>query len=625
MNNYMIINEENTTLSKHYIYQIDSFLKNIDLTSINDINEILQLYNISKYIKDGLYEPNDINLMQKIKSVSLSFRNENYLDEYENVEVELDYSFWQLFIQLKIYTFYSDDTFKSFLDKSSICLDYLLSNKVLVKHYESIIKEYILSNSENVEDIFDCLVVDNKYKIKRKIYLPISSLEIEELIIDYINSESPNLNYLKLIMTNKNREILKVSDKTKRLAKNKIDDLYAEYFPNDGGISTQIEIKFDPNQDKAYLITNKRGILVYSYSTKWILGNLTNETILNNFIYLFEFVDNQMRATFLSKKNDNQGLMAEIGLKSKLNYDDENMMFRCFEGKTLNTLNLYIQILKNNKILIEDVLSWFFSSYLKEHFHIDDFNINMPSENNSYLEKCIIIAPVIESVIKKFNIYIEEGFIDNELLEMSSTPLQFSKCKSKHNIKYVYPIFEDFNVACHYLFSNQSMLQYDKKEKKSYSSFYSLIMTKNIYFSDYHDYFKEKINWLIKNNYVYLDQNGRILIKDLMLVNILHDLYRNEVINFINLSKNEKKYVIKMIEDKKLRSENTLFSIPEQNYLNYYLNNSMYGNSLGLRNKYAHGTQSQTEKNSSIHYTNYLNFLKILIFIVIKINDELCG
>ena len=64
-----------------------------------------------------------------------------------------------------------------------------------------------------------------------------------------------------------------------------------------------------------------------------------------------------------------------------------------------------------------------------------------------------------------------------------------------------------------------------------------------------------------------------------------------------------------------------MFTNDEQDYLNYHLNNSDFGNSLALRNRYVHGSQSNDDK---LHKENYFIFLKIVIIIIVKINDDLC-
>ena len=74
-----------------------------------------------------------------------------------------------------------------------------------------------------------------------------------------------------------------------------------------------------------------------------------------------------------------------------------------------------------------------------------------------------------------------------------------------------------------------------------------------------------------------------------------------------------------MINSKDLRYQNSLFSIPEQNYLNYMLNKSEYSNGKDLRNKYNHSTYS-LDKNQQEY--DYNELLKIMAIIIIKINEE---
>ena len=62
-------------------------------------------------------------------------------------------------------------------------------------------------------------------------------------------------------------------------------------------------------------------------------------------------------------------------------------------------------------------------------------------------------------------------------------------------------------------------------------------------------------------------------------------------------------------------------SRPEQHYLNYILNKAEYSNGLDLRNRYVHDTCSQNKKAQ--HY-DYCELQKIMILIILKINEELC-
>nr|WP_325299404.1 hypothetical protein [uncultured Dysosmobacter sp.] len=68
-----------------------------------------------------------------------------------------------------------------------------------------------------------------------------------------------------------------------------------------------------------------------------------------------------------------------------------------------------------------------------------------------------------------------------------------------------------------------------------------------------------------------------------------------------------------------LRLTGSLFSEPEQDYLNYELNKSTFSNGLDLRNKYSHSTYPENEK---IQFVDYIILLKIMVLVITKINEE---
>ena len=51
------------------------------------------------------------------------------------------------------------------------------------------------------------------------------------------------------------------------------------------------------------------------------------------------------------------------------------------------------------------------------------------------------------------------------------------------------------------------------------------------------------------------------------------------------------------------------------------LNKSEFSNGLDLRNKYSHDTHSMNEK---VQIQDYLELLKIMTLVIIKINEEFC-
>lgn len=110
------------------------------------------------------------------------------------------------------------------------------------------------------------------------------------------------------------------------------------------------------------------------------------------------------------------------------------------------------------------------------------------------------------------------------------------------------------------------------------------------------------------------------IIKTSRLVLVLKDYYDNNVIcNYY--SSNYKDEIGQLTSKGLTEYKSTLFSVPEQEYYNYIMNKAEFSNGLDLRNRYVHGTQPLDPK---IHEQDYFTFLRILILIIIKINEDFC-
>lgn len=67
--------------------------------------------------------------------------------------------------------------------------------------------------------------------------------------------------------------------------------------------------------------------------------------------------------------------------------------------------------------------------------------------------------------------------------------------------------------------------------------------------------------------------------------------------------------------------ENSLLTRNEQDYLDFYLNKSKFTNGYDIRNRYLHGTNVNDENQ---YESDYYSILKLIIIIILKINDDLC-
>lgn len=285
----------------------------------------------------------------------------------------------------------------------------------------------------------------------------------------------------------------------------------------------------------------------------------------------------------------------------------------------------YYKELNKINIRLEDIIEWFFKTYILEEFNIENFIVKMPSKDSTYFEKCKSILPEIDYILKQYNVLIEDGTIDQELLEISSTSVLFENVNSLIHNKYIYGNDEsvEFNNLCYYFFSDQCMLHYTKKFKSKYSSFYNLLINEDITTDDYTGYSKRLLENLINQGYIFIDSNGFIRITDEKLLIIIRDLNDNEVISYWKYPTTYREKIDELIMKNILTVKSSLFSKQEQDYFNFYLNQRSFSNTFDLRNKYLHGNKLKDDDENT-HYNNYMLFLKLTILIIIKINDELC-
>ena len=183
-------------------------------------------------------------------------------------------------------------------------------------------------------------------------------------------------------------------------------------------------------------------------SRNWLENNLDFPTLWNNFIYIFNFVDDKFRLIFNSKSNEMSALESAFRTKGKHLYNT-SFIFEFKEIISNVEIHSYINILSIFNIRLEEMIEWFFHDYLNEEFSIKDFIVRMPSENASYFEKCRTILPEIDRIFKQFNVLIEDNEIDQELIQMSSSSVKNKDIKS-FNDKSMYTLWRDGMKQLHF-------------------------------------------------------------------------------------------------------------------------------------------------------------------------------
>lgn len=616
--------------SGYHLKKAEQILTKFNEDSIFNINDILEMHNIILYIENGLklktwtqeQIESYITQCKSIKNIIGRYfgnlTNENIIENYLQLEYNYRNDFWLLFEKYKLFNKISATVFTQMLALNEVWIQDILQCKNTVKTYGKELRDKLVSNPSTATIILNYLEIKSLNN-QRTMYFPIelTNEDKEKIICNYIDSEDVHPNLLKVIENLRDSDQLRISDKTRLKAKRRNEKETETFFTENSGMKIGTGIKFVKNQDNAVETSKENDLHIFSYSLDWIQENLDFPTIMNNFIYLFEFVDRQIRLLCASKECDLGIFERSIFITSKYDYPT-GIAFNFKQQIIYLQMTAYYPMLSQNNIRLEDVFEWFFTSYLSSEFQIDGFKIQMPSIGSTFLEKCRMIFPEIESVLKQYKILVQEGNIDLELLQISSSSSKYGDIPSLLQKKYVYGHGENFNLIKFCLSSDQCLLSYIKRIGEKYDTFYELISNEQVWINDYNDSDRKNILWLQEQKIIHLTQDGLIEWTDKNKIQILFDLCKNDVISFWHYPMEVRHVFDELYEQNLIVFENTLLSRPESNYIDFLLNKSKYVNGYDIRNSYEHGTQPDE------HERCYMWALIVATICIIKINEDVC-
>lgn len=615
-----------------YQYSRISELMNLknEWGSYHDLNDIIELYHVMLVINTGAC-PNNITIevwssyqkaIDGIKGIVAKrfaqVTDKTIASDLDSVEISYKQWFWDIYFELGGDIKVSESKVFDLLDSGAANVLHFLQNKKAVQKYGAVIREYLLNNTCYARELVS-EYLEKQESNYRHYYFPTELTKNEKalLIEKYIDSPETNTNVLHLISESKGNDKLPISPKlqlkAKKLYKKKIEEM------SKTGISYSYGVGITYQEQEEPIVWSMEGANVqYSYDIRWIIDNLDYPTLYNNFIYLFGFVDFQFRWLNTSKSSKLGILERAIGIKGRREYPIGSW-YSMMEMTSQAQMQSYCSVLDKNGISIEDMILWFFEEYLPQEYGLHGFVYNKPSDGSSTLDQCRNIAIEIDSVLKQFKLYCEEGEIDRELFEISTSHMLVTEIPSLLGEKYIYPDGDTIKIIFHLLFSDQSMMLYQHEEIEHCHSSYDILKKKAICYDKLQDYQKKDVDYLVEQGILTLDAGQNIRFSGKLLW-LLYDLYENDFMSTEYLTNYSSE--LKLLLDKRMiRYGSSLLSEPEQDYFNYIFNNASYDNSKDLRNKYAHGNQSLKQEEM---LRDYYIMLRMMILIILKINEELC-
>lgn len=623
----------------HQLSKRQHILRETTQTSYSDINDIFELYNIKKYLDNELYlkcwstvdiadfKQKAIEYAKVIGQFISRIDDNNVIECYERTLRCYVDTFWELVNNHSAFKKVSKANFQKILSNEPSAIHKILTHRKLVEFYDKEIKEFLLTYSKSAEILLAIYEVQDDFR-KEKKFIP-QTLTVEEkenIISRYLDSSDANFNFIGLIKNARNRSDFKISDKIRLKAKRLHVTETQKFFADNSGMKYGVTISFPEGSKKIKdCVTDDNLIFHYSYSLDFIKENNDPYLLFENFKYLFEFLDNQNRINLVNKEKQMGNFERLIGVHSQNSYRG-GIVFSLSQIRSQGQLVGYNKVLGELNSSLENILLFVFTKAFQDKYNFaPNARFLIPSSTNSYFEKVRLLAPEFESILKQFKLFIEDGGIDFELLEISSLPTSIKDIPSLNKDKYVY--FNEDNkemFGCSNLFfSDQTLLAYiEPFKEKQYENFFELLLNEKVRFDDYEDYQKPEINYLIEKGSISVDNDGFIQIENPIRLLILKDLYDNEFASLYCYPIDFQKEARQMATEGIIHFDSSLFSKPEQAYFNYFLNKSEYTNGLDLRNSYLHGTQASPEEIQK-HEFAYFTYLKLIVLAMLKMEDDL--
>lgn len=497
-----------------------------------------------------------------------------------------------------------------------------LGSKKLVAAYDSHIREALITDARNGEHLVRKYLQEDE---SPNVHLPDSFTpsDARHLLDNYLDSADANLNYVRLIATAPIDPRTGVGAKIKLKAKRRSERMVEELFKEESAtkIKTGVEVRLVDSQQEPSRAELDDMVTVFTYSRSWLEETLDNSSILNNFQHLFEFADDQTLLTLPSYP-------AELGIFERFMTTRGRKDYQigsAFRAKDLGSLlqtRLYQDYLSTRDINLEDVIAWFFDTYLVEEFGALNFSFAPTTAASSYLQKARHLFAEMEGLVNQFRHYVQDGELDRELLAVTSDPVAYRQIPSMLDGKYVYAADnEEIRGVLHTLFSDQSRLNYINDKLKDESAA-RLLIQNEVSYTDFHEYQQSAVDQLIKLGLVE-DTGARVQITDTQEFLLLYRIFTKQTATYHRLSPRGRMHVDALEARGWVTRKSSLLSTAEASYFNYFLNKTEFSNGPELRNKYLHGSQANSASEDE-HFHTYLTALRMLLALVIKMNDEFC-
>lgn len=607
----------------------------------SNINDVIELYHIKKlldnncrlttwdddYLNQLKVQVKDYNgiIAKFFKAISV----EQIEVIYESIEWGYRQTFWDIIDQFKMFNIISADVLKRIAQENTNDFRTILKCGFIVEKFKGIIRDILLSKSDSAHIIIDKYIARHNSPSDRELFLPSNlTMEDKEYIISrYLESDSPNLNYVRLICQNKDEQKNLILSPLIKVKANKLAEKLNDELMNDERtviVEQKVGIEFSNIEGiKPCSFKMENDIPKYTYSVRFI-KQCDNVQLIANSCYLFNWMNRHFLLELINKNS-------EVDVLESIAFDMSKNAYPAFNYfLTKNRISLcqlcgYNDILTDMQTSVEQELKKLYEVHLKDKYNYPSLVLNFPNVTDSWLNKCRVLLPELDSVVKQYNTYVEYDEVDIDIIKYSK-PLKVTEGKSLLINKY----FEinkdniDISRVLYNMFASGAMLNYVEPYKdKHYHCLYDLLSNENsVSYNNYEDDQKHEIDFLVNQNILKKDDNGLLSLFNIEQTIALQSLWEYHACAYWHYNTEGRNALDEMFTKGWVVKKDNLLTTEERKYFSYCLDNSEFTNGLAYRNHYAHGS-TPPKDNENIHQTAYFTILKLLTILILKIEDDL--
>ena len=199
---------------------------------IQDVNDVLELYEITKFVEQKVYPtswgPEELDKVPHIKPIVAKYFMQITKLDLPNVYRAIDFSyrdtFWEIIDVFDVRGVIDENSLRDSFNETWELRE-LLHRERLVNKNGILLRKLLMSNPHTAEWLLDEYVADHRVGSHKQMFFPkqLTNEDVTQILEGYIDSDEPNINYVRLLKHTKIiHNTFKVSASTRLKAKKRL-------------------------------------------------------------------------------------------------------------------------------------------------------------------------------------------------------------------------------------------------------------------------------------------------------------------------------------------------------------------------------------------------------------------